>query len=41
MNEMQDYFVRYGTLPQKVDLSKVLDDTYAEYAVQRLGRMSP
>jgi NitT/TauT family transport system substrate-binding protein len=41
MYEMQDYFVRYGTQQQKVDLSKVIDSSYAEYAVTRLGRMNP
>jgi NitT/TauT family transport system substrate-binding protein len=41
MNEMQDYFVKYGTLPQKVDLSKVIDGSYAEYAVSRIGRLAP
>jgi NitT/TauT family transport system substrate-binding protein len=41
MYEMQDYFVRFGTQPQRVDLSKVIDSSYAEYAVTRIGRMSP
>jgi len=41
MYEMQDYFVKYGTQPQKVDLSKVIDGSYAEYAVSRIGRLSP
>jgi NitT/TauT family transport system substrate-binding protein len=41
MNEMQDYFVKYGTQPQKVDLGKVIDASYAEYAVSRIGRMTP
>jgi len=41
MNEVQDYFIRYGTQQQKVDLSKVFDSSYAEYAVSRLGRMNP
>ncbi len=41
MDELQDYFVRYGTVLQKVDLRKVLDSSFAEYAVARLGRMNP
>ena len=38
---MQDYFVSFGTLQQKVDLSKVIDGSYAEYAVSRIGRQNP
>src|SRR5262249_21882493 len=41
MYEMQDYFVKYGTQPQRVDLSKVIDGSYAEYAVTRIGRVNP
>src|SRR5262245_7978628 len=41
MYEMQDYFVKYGTQPQRVDLSKVIDGSYADYAVSRIGRMNP
>jgi NitT/TauT family transport system substrate-binding protein len=41
MNEIQDYFVRYGSQQQKVDLSQVIDPSYAEYAVSRLGRANP
>lgn len=41
VDELQDYFVRYGTQQQKVDLSKVLDPSYGEYAVQRLGPIAP
>src|SRR5262249_30772968 len=40
-NELQDYFVKYGTQPQKVDLAKVLDRSYADYAIQRIGRVQP
>jgi NitT/TauT family transport system substrate-binding protein len=38
-NELQTYFLKYGTQQQRVDLSQVLDGSYAEYAVSRLGRM--
>jgi NitT/TauT family transport system substrate-binding protein len=41
MNEVQDYFIKYGTQQQKVDLSKVIDSSYADYAVSRLGRVNP
>jgi NitT/TauT family transport system substrate-binding protein len=41
MNELQEYFVRYGAQQQKVDLSKVIDSSYAEYAVSRIGRVNP
>lgn len=41
MDELQEYFVRYGVQQQKVDLGKVIDPTYAEYAVSRLGRVNP
>jgi len=41
MNEVQGYFIKYGTQQQKVDLSNVIDSSYAEYAVSRLGRMNP
>jgi NitT/TauT family transport system substrate-binding protein len=41
INELQDYYVRYGTQQQKIDLTRVLDSTYADYAVQRLGPMAP
>jgi ABC-type nitrate/sulfonate/bicarbonate transport system substrate-binding protein len=41
INELQDYYVRYGTQQQKIDLAKVLDTSYSDYAVQRLGQMPP
>jgi hypothetical protein len=33
--------LRYGTLLQRVDLSKVIDRSYGQYAVDRLGRLNP
>ncbi len=41
IDELQDYYVRYGTQQQKIDLSRVLDTSYGDYAVQRLGPMAP
>jgi NitT/TauT family transport system substrate-binding protein len=35
----QDYFLRAGAQAQKVDLDKLIDRSYIEYALQRLGRM--
>ncbi|HLH22250.1 MAG TPA: ABC transporter substrate-binding protein [Chloroflexota bacterium] len=41
LNELQDYYLRYGTQLQRVDLSKVIDRSYGQYAVERLGRITP
>ncbi|HWP03897.1 MAG TPA: hypothetical protein VNL96_10600 [Gemmatimonadaceae bacterium] len=35
----QDYFLRTGAQAQKVDLSELVDRSYIDYALQRLGRM--
>jgi ABC-type nitrate/sulfonate/bicarbonate transport system substrate-binding protein len=35
--EVQEYFVRHGTLPQTVDLTQLLDPSFAQYAAQQLG----
>lgn len=37
--EMQDYFVKVGTLTQALDVTQVVDPSYAEYAAQRLGKL--
>jgi NitT/TauT family transport system substrate-binding protein len=37
--EMQEYFLKYGTQQQRLDFSKVIDQSYVDYALQRLGRM--
>ena len=37
--EMQEYFLKYGTQQQRLDFSKVIDQSYIDYAIQRLGRM--
>jgi predicted GH43/DUF377 family glycosyl hydrolase len=39
VEEQQDYYVRYGTQQQKLDLGRVLDSSYSQYAVERLGRV--
>ena len=39
--ELQDYFLRFGSQQQSVDLSRVIDSSYADYAVSRLGRITP
>src|SRR5579875_2092971 len=41
LNELQDYYLRYGTLLQRVDLNRVIDRSYCQYAVERLGRIAP
>jgi NitT/TauT family transport system substrate-binding protein len=37
----QDWFVEHGYVPTKVDLSKVIDNQFADYAVQQLGPYQP
>lgn len=39
IEEQQDYYVRFGTQQQKLDLGRVLDSSYSQYAVDRLGRV--
>ena len=35
----QDYFVASGVVQQPVDLSRVIDRSYVDYALERLGRV--
>ncbi|HEY7061493.1 MAG TPA: ABC transporter substrate-binding protein [Chloroflexota bacterium] len=37
LSDMQDYYIRYGTQQQKVDVAQVVDHSYLDYALQRLG----
>jgi NitT/TauT family transport system substrate-binding protein len=37
----QDWFADHGYVPTKVDLSKVIDNQFADYAVQQLGPYQP
>ncbi|HZS02393.1 MAG TPA: ABC transporter substrate-binding protein [Chloroflexota bacterium] len=37
----QDWFYDHGYVPTKVDLSKVIDNQFADYAVQQLGPYQP
>jgi ABC-type nitrate/sulfonate/bicarbonate transport system substrate-binding protein len=39
LDDLQDHFLRYGVQQQRVDSSKVVDHSYMDYALQRLGRM--
>ena len=39
LNDVEDYYVKFGTVPQKVDIGQVLDRTYVDYALARLGRV--
>ncbi len=34
-----DSFLKWGTLKQKVDVSQMIDASYAKAAVERLGRI--
>jgi NitT/TauT family transport system substrate-binding protein len=39
LNELQDYYLRTGAVQQPVDVRQVLDRSYTDYALQRLGRL--
>ncbi len=39
LEEIRDYYLKFGTLQQRVEVSQVLDRSYADYALQRLGRL--
>jgi NitT/TauT family transport system substrate-binding protein len=39
LDDYQDYFVKAGTQQRKLDLSRVIDRTYVNYALERLGRL--
>lgn len=39
LDPAQDFYVRHGIVPQRVEPSQVVDRSYAEYALQRLGRL--
>ncbi|HEY7061486.1 MAG TPA: ABC transporter substrate-binding protein [Chloroflexota bacterium] len=41
LDELQSYYLRYGTQQQRVDSSKAVDHSYIDYALQRLGRVAP
>ncbi len=39
LNELQDYYLRTGAVQQRVDVRQVLDPSYTDYALGRLGRL--
>jgi NitT/TauT family transport system substrate-binding protein len=39
LGEMQDAFYRFGGMQQKLDVSKLIDRSYVDYALGRLGRL--
>lgn len=41
LDTMQDYFVKVGTQQEKQDIHRVIDASYMNYAVERLGRVAP
>jgi hypothetical protein len=36
-DQVQQYYVRHGVVPQTIDMSQVVDNSFAEYAAQQLG----
>ena len=40
LSDWQDYFLKVGTQKTKFDINSLLAPSYAEYALQRLGRVS-
>jgi NitT/TauT family transport system substrate-binding protein len=39
LDDMQDFFVRVGNQREKIDLGRVIDRSYVDYALERLGRV--
>ncbi len=39
LDDYQDYFVKVGTQQRKLDLSRVIDRSYVQAALERLGRL--
>jgi NitT/TauT family transport system substrate-binding protein len=39
LDEMQEAFIRFGGMQQKADTSKLIDRSYLDYALGRLGRL--
>jgi hypothetical protein len=39
--QQQEWFYERGYVPRKVDLSKVIDHQFADYAVAQLGPYGP
>jgi hypothetical protein len=39
INDVQDYYLRAGTQREKIDASRLIDRSYVEYALERLGRV--
>jgi len=37
----QEYFLKAGSQQEKQDINRLVDPTYMNYAVERLGRVSP
>jgi NitT/TauT family transport system substrate-binding protein len=35
--QVQDFFVSQGHVPERVEIDQLLDNSYVEYALQRLG----
>jgi len=39
VNDVQEYYLRAGTQREKIDPSRLIDRSYVEYALERLGRV--
>jgi NitT/TauT family transport system substrate-binding protein len=39
LNAVQDFYLRHGVVPQRLEAKQVVDRSYADYALQRLGRL--
>ena len=39
LTELQDYYLRVGSVPQRIDVAQVMDGSYNDYALGRLGRL--
>ena len=39
LSDWQDYFLKIGTQKAKFDINSLVDASYADYALQRLGHV--
>jgi NitT/TauT family transport system substrate-binding protein len=41
LDAVQDYYLKMGTQQERQDLGRMIDPTYVNYAIERLGRVTP
>jgi NitT/TauT family transport system substrate-binding protein len=41
LNDWQDHYIKWGSQRQRLDMSKVVDHSFIDYALARLGRIAP